>query len=105
MGQVTRSVALSHGPSSTSVAIFSSAVGLVPRYTSYLCAHGPAYHFRMTPSGWFCDPSSGALTCAASGGSGTNGSVSSTGPRLFHLRRKCSRDHSKNHGLVVKRLC
>src|SRR4029079_4598017 len=96
------SVDVSLGPSGRSDA--TSVVGLldVPRYTSYLCAHGPPYHCKVTVVGCAVAPFAGALLDGLSGGSGVNGPFSSG---LFHLRSNCCVNQVKICGSLVKELC
>jgi hypothetical protein len=78
-----------YGPSSQSSRIFVMFEGLVPRYRSYLCAHGPEFQVNVSAEvDWLVAPGDGEASCGVSGGRGTNAVVSFDGPRLNHFLLK-----------------
>ena len=83
----------------------SGGVELVPKYTSYMCAHGPPYQTSFcpvvaTPVAPFAIDRYDGL----SGGSGTNGTVSMTpcGFELFHIRSNWASNQVKISVFGVK---
>ena len=77
----------------------------MPMRTLYLCAHGPAYHLRVTLLDIPADVFAGLWFTGLFGGNGVNLEFSVTPAVLFHLRSNMVVNQSNIVRSVQKQLC